>query len=78
MTAARCDAIPHAVRYGLAMFHRIMTRDADDADRGFVAGLAVSLLEFRSPHWPDPPSLARGLREALMRAVDEQGPGRRC
>lgn len=50
-------------------------RTANTEDQDFVAGLALSLLEFPSPAWEDPAALSGRYGEALARAVKEQDQG---
>jgi hypothetical protein len=51
----------------------ISIRAARGEDRAFVAGLALSLLEYGSPAWQDVRSQVDGFREVLARAVTAQG-----
>jgi ribosomal protein S18 acetylase RimI-like enzyme len=50
----------------------IVIRPAGDDDREFVAQFVASLLEFGSPAWKDPSSLAPGFRNVLADAVTNQ------
>jgi hypothetical protein len=56
------------------MSDQIMIRPASEADRGFVAGLVPSLLEFASPAWKDVEALAPGFRRVLADAVNRRDP----
>ena len=54
------------------MTGEISIRPARDEDREFVAQFVSSLLEFGSPGWNDPGSLAPGFRRVLADAVSNQ------
>jgi hypothetical protein len=54
------------------MTDQIMIRRASEADRGFVAGLVPSLLEFASPAWKDVEALAPGFRRVLADAINRR------
>ncbi len=56
------------------MSDALVIRPATDEDRDFVAQFASSLLEFGSPVWKDPASLAPRFRAVLADAVSNQGP----
>jgi ribosomal protein S18 acetylase RimI-like enzyme len=60
------------VRYEPGMSDRIEIRPADSGDSDFVAGLALSLLEFGSPAWKNAEELAPGFRKVLAEAVRNQ------